>query len=128
MRNDANADSAYKWAEKFNLAIQKESSENLGGLFIDDCHWRDLLALTWKIETCSGRGAVQKKIMTAAKIQGMRNFRIDERRSKPKLVERAGQQCIEAFGCFDTNIGKGVSVFRLVLDGKQAWTFMSALE
>ena len=47
MRNDANADSAYKWAEKFNLAIQKESSENLGGLFIDDCHWRDLLALTW---------------------------------------------------------------------------------
>ena len=102
MRNGANADSAYKWAEKFNLAIQKESSENLGGLFIDDCHWRDLLALTWKIETCSGRGAVQKNIMTAAKIQGMRNFRIDERRSKPKLVERAGQQCIEAFGCFTT--------------------------
>ena len=128
MKNGSNTELAYQWAEKFNLAIQKENSKNLGVLFIDDCHWRDLLALTWKIETCSGRGSIQEKIMTSAKIQGMRNFRIDERRSKPKLVERAGQQCIEAFGCFDTKVGKGVSVFRLTLDGKQAWTFMSALE
>ena len=84
MKNGSNTELAYQWAEKFNLAIQKENSKNLGVLFIDDCHWRDLLALTWKIETCSGRGTIQEKIMTSAKIQGMRNFRIDERRSKPK--------------------------------------------
>ena len=125
---DLNLGLAVKWAEKFNTAILKEDPENLSPLFIDQCHWRDLLALTWRIETCSGRRSVQEKIIISAKTQGMRNFRIDNRRSNPKLVERAGQQCIEAFACFDTNVGKGVSVLRLTPDGKKAWTFMSALE
>ena len=127
-RENSNIGLAFKWAEKFNTAILKENPENLSPLFIDQCHWRDLLALTWRIETCSGRQSVQEKIIISAKTQGMRNFRIDKRRSIPKLVERAGKQCIEAFACFDTNVAKCVSVLRLTPDGKKAWTFMSALE
>ena len=38
MKNGSNTELAYQWAEKFNLAIQKENSKNLGVLFIDDCH------------------------------------------------------------------------------------------
>ena len=121
-------DLAYKWAQKFNLAIQQGNVDDLGLLFKDECHWRDLLALTWRIETFSGQQSVKENILTAAKSQGMKNFQIDERRSRPKLVERAGQECIEAFGYFETNVGKGVSVFRLSRDGQLAWTFMSALE
>jgi putative flavoprotein involved in K+ transport len=121
-------DLAYKWAQKFNLAIQQGNVDDLGLLFMDECHWRDLLALTWRIETFSGQQSVKENILTAAKSQGMKNFQIDERRSRPKLVERAGQECIEAFGYFETNVGKGVSVFRLSRDGQLAWTFMSALE
>jgi cation diffusion facilitator CzcD-associated flavoprotein CzcO len=119
---------AQQWAEKFNKAIEKPNSIDLGKLFIEDCHWRDLIALTWRIETLSGRASLQEKIFIAAKNQGMKNFRIDNRRSAPKLIQRAGQDCIEVFGCFDTNIGKCVSVFRLSLDGQLAWTFMSSLE
>ena len=117
-----------QWIEKFNAAIEKQNVTELGDIFIDDCHWRDLLALTWRIETHSGRESLQEKIIVSAKIHGMKNFQLDKRRSAPKLVERAGQSCIEAFGCFDTNIGKCISVFRLSTDGNSAWTFMSALE
>ena len=119
---------AQQWTEKFNAAIEKQDVTELGDIFIEDCHWRDLLALTWRIETHSGRESLQEKIIISAKIHGMKNFQLDKRRSAPKLVERAGQSCIEAFGCFDTNIGKCVSVFRLSTDGNSAWTFMSALE
>jgi hypothetical protein len=119
---------AQQWIEKFNAAIEKQDVRELGDIFIEDCHWRDLLALTWRIETHSGRETLQEKIIISSKIHGMKNFQLDKRRSAPKLVERAGQICIEAFGCFDTNIGKCVSVFRLSTDGNSAWTFMSALE
>lgn len=119
---------AQQWIEKFNAAIEKQDVRELGDIFIEDCHWRDLLALTWRIETHSGRETLQEKIIISSKIHGMKNFQLDKRRSAPKLVERAGQICIEGFGCFDTNIGKCVSVFRLSTDGNSAWTFMSALE
>ena len=119
---------AQHWAEKFNAAIETMDFVGLGELFTDDSHWRDLLALTWRIETQSGCQSLQEKILASAKSQEMKNFKLDKRRSVPKLVERAGQYCIEAFASFDTNVGKCVSVFRLLPDGQTAWTFMSALE
>ena len=118
---------AHNWAKKFNSAIETMDVVGLGELFAGDSHWRDLLALTWRIETQSGRQSLQEKILASAKSQEMKNFKLDERRSAPKLVERAGQYCIEAFASFDTNVGKCVSVFRLLPDGQTAWTFMSAL-
>ena len=59
---------AQQWIEKFNAAIEKQDVRELGDIFIEDCHWRDLLALTWRIETHSGRETLQEKIIISAKV------------------------------------------------------------
>ncbi len=39
------------WLARFNAALQSANAGQLEGLFEPDSHWRDLLGLTWQIET-----------------------------------------------------------------------------
>ena len=48
------------WLLSFNEAISDKNSktdsiENLNKLFFENSHWRDILALTWQIQTTSGK-------------------------------------------------------------------------
>ena len=47
------------WLFNFNEALSDRNNRDfsikvLKDLFFDDSHWRDILALTWKIQTFSG--------------------------------------------------------------------------
>jgi len=44
------------WLAKFEAALPR--GEALAELFHADSHWRDVLALTWRIRTTSGREAI----------------------------------------------------------------------
>ena len=130
----ANGDSEFaeiaaeKWITKFTNALNENDALGLGTLFSEDCHWRDLVALTWRIETQSGQVSLQDKLFLYLKKRVVTNLKLDKRRSAPRYVKRAGQPCIEAFACFDTDAGKCVAVIRLQPDGLTAWTLMTALE
>ena len=111
------------WLGRFETALRQHDAAALRELFHPDCHWRDLLALTWDIRTVSGVDAV----VAALKPHDARNFRIDPERTPPRHTTRAGQKCLEAMFRFDAPDGPGAGVVRLFPDTQKAWTLLTAL-
>ncbi|MCC2595848.1 NAD(P)/FAD-dependent oxidoreductase [Pusillimonas sp. MFBS29] len=121
------------WLELFNKAIISKDPAQLGSLFSADCHWRDLLALTWDFGTTSGNPEVTGQLLQHARRSGACNFEIDPKRIEPFQAERAGEKVIEAIIRFKTatGIGTGLVRFRqqdLDPDTPQAWTLLTALQ
>ena len=124
------------WLERFNLVIRTGDPDRLQALFLPDSHWRDLLALTWNIETISGRALIGQRLGSAGAACGARNFVIDQNRCPPRVVERAGVQVLEAILGFETDSGRGAGLVRFRLDAgnataatpPMAWTLLTTLE
>jgi putative flavoprotein involved in K+ transport len=47
-----------EWLEAFATALAVPASADWPALFVEDCYWRDLVAVTWSIETIEGRDAI----------------------------------------------------------------------
>jgi putative flavoprotein involved in K+ transport len=47
-----------EWLEAFAAALAVPASADWPALFVEDCYWRDLVAVTWSIETIEGRDAI----------------------------------------------------------------------
>ena len=109
---------ATRWLAEFENAPREE-------LFRPDAHWRDLLALTWRVQTLSGSSNIVKGF--PAKAHG---FEIDPRRTPPRRVTRAGVSCIEAIFRFETAALRGQGVLRLVPEGDtyKCWTLLTAAD
>ncbi|WP_454695956.1 flavin-containing monooxygenase [Achromobacter aegrifaciens] len=121
------------WLEQFNNAIHSEGSARISAMFNADCHWRDLLALTWDFGTVSGNLNVSEQLRDFATRSDARDFEIDPTRTAPFDVERAGEQVIEAIIRFKTATGKGTGLVRIRRDhvdavNPQAWTLLTALQ
>ena len=119
------------WLAQFERALQERSDEGLASLFRSDCHWRDALALTWDIRTVSGRAPVVAGLREYGKRALAAAFSIDPSRAAPRRVTRAGTGAIEAIFRFETAVGRGSGVVRLIVEedgAPKAWTFFTALE
>lgn len=119
------------WLQQFNAAIAAGDRAQLAPLFRTDGHWRDLLGLTWRIATVSGRDAAAAALLPALQAMAAHGFAVDAARTPPRVVERAGEPCIEAILRFETRIGRGAGVLRLKLADagtSEAWTLMTALD
>ena len=122
-----------RWLDRLNSVAAQGDAAQVADLFDGDSHWREALALTWSLITVSGREALAPQLARALVSSGARNFKIDERRSPPRIVERAGVRSLEAILCFDTHSGVAAALLRLRVlpDGaisQSAWTFHTALE
>ncbi|MCX7380640.1 MAG: NAD(P)-binding domain-containing protein [Alphaproteobacteria bacterium] len=116
------------WLGRFNAACASGDGDGFAALFRTDGHWRDLVALTWRIVTTSGRDAVADALPAAIARAGARNFAVDPDRYPPRFIERAGEAVVEAILRFDTNIGPCAGILRLMPgDDALAWTLMTAL-
>ena len=113
-----------EWLARLEAALAGRGE--LRALFRDDSHWRDVLALTWRIGTVSGLDSLQKNLLSSAGNAKAHGFRVDPARTPPREVVRAGTPCVEAIFRFETKDGPCSGVLRLV-EGK-AWTLMTALE
>jgi len=121
------------WLGRFNAALAAPEPKSIGALFAPDGHWRDILALTWRYGTLSGREALAPALARALARSGARNFAIDPQRCAPRAAERAGTQCIEALLRFETANGRGEGLLRMKREAKareapQAWTLLTALD
>src|SRR5690349_4440194 len=118
--------SVAEWMASFGDALAAGNKVGLERLFHSESHWRDVLALTWRIGTVSGAKALAAALATHAGRIKPQGFEIDPKRTPPREVTRAGAKCIEAIFRFETEAGRGSGVVRL-REGK-AWTLLTALD
>ncbi|MDP3692507.1 NAD(P)/FAD-dependent oxidoreductase, partial [Bradyrhizobium sp.] len=121
------------WLAQFEDALAKPDDGSLKNLFHPDSYWRDVLALSWTLQTVNGRDAILKTLTSQAAEAAPSGFAIDPDRAAPRRVMRAGTNCIEAIFRFETAVGRGDGIVRLIPDagdGNQlkAWTLLTALE
>ena len=124
-------EAATAWLQAFDGAISRGDAQAAASLFLPDGHWRDLVSFTWHILTMNGSAAIAAALdRTLAEVKPS-GFRVAEGRVAPRLVTRAGVQTIEALFGFDTAVGRGSGVLRLVPDANgalRAWVLLTALD
>jgi putative flavoprotein involved in K+ transport len=124
---------AQDWLARFESALTAYDDGLLASLFLPDSYWRDVLALTWRIQTIPGAAAIVAALSLRAARARPTGFELAPGRSPPRRVTRAGTQAIEAIFRFETSEGRGSGVVRLVGDpddggAPKAWTLLTALD
>src|SRR5471032_1815106 len=101
------------WLAQFEGALAKPDSGLLKTLFHRDSYWRDVLALSWNIQTINGADAILSALKVHGALAAPTGLRIDPDRAAPRKVTRAGTSSIEAIFKFETAIGRGNGIVRL---------------
>ena len=122
-----------EWLARLEQALTQPGSQSLNALFLSQSYWRDVLALTWNIQTLCGAEAISDAIAERSKDAGLSNIQVELTDMLPRQVTRVGTETIEAFFIFKISVGCGRGIVRLCpdsADGGQykAWTFLTALE
>ena len=125
-----------RWLTAFEAALAATDAPGnaaLEALFQPDAHWRDLVALTWQVETTSGAAKVAAALRQRQSNAGAHGFQLDLTRTPPRHVTRAGVPAIEAFFRFETRQLRAHGLLRLnpVADANgmhQAWTLFTAAD
>jgi cation diffusion facilitator CzcD-associated flavoprotein CzcO len=121
------------WLAQFERALAKPGDGLLETLFYSDSHWRDVLALSWDFRTIDGADAILRELRAHAGQARPSGFRIDPQRTPPRHVTRAGTHAIEAIFKFETAVGRGTGMLRLIPDAgdgntPKAWTLLTTLD
>ncbi|MGY2849501.1 MULTISPECIES: flavin-containing monooxygenase [Bradyrhizobium] len=124
---------ADNWLVQFEDALASPDDVLLKPLFHPDSYWRDVLALSWNIQTVNRAFAIIEELPAHARRSAPHDFRIDAERAAPRRVTRAGTHAIEAIFKFETAVGRGHGIVRLIPDAAdddrlKAWTLLTALE
>ena len=124
------------WLEAFEAALSSGDRDAIADLFVADAFWRDAVAFTWRLTTFRGSGNIAAELAERSVAVAGNDFQVDEGRTAPRWVDRAGTECLEGIFHFKTAVGSGDGIVRLVAtsdeDGEQqslkAWTILTALE
>jgi putative flavoprotein involved in K+ transport len=124
---------AREWLSAFESALGRGDAAAAAACLLPDGHWRDLLSATWRIETASGRPAIEALFGQTIESVGARAFRVAPARTPPRWVHRAGRDVLELMFDFETAAGAGAGVARLVPDaggpgGVRAWILLTSLQ
>ena len=124
---------AENWLTQFESAIAKPDESALKKLFHPESYWRDVLALSWQLQTINGADAILRELKAHVIGAAPRGFAIDPDRAAPRRVTRAGTVSIEAIFRFETSQGRGSGILRLIPDAAdgnrlKAWTLLTALD
>jgi putative flavoprotein involved in K+ transport len=131
-RTENIAAAAENWLTQFEAALAEPDDGALEALFHADSYWRDVLALSWNIQTINGADAILRELKTHAGRAAPSGFAIDPDRRAPRKVTRAGTLAIEAIFKFETGVGRGSGIIRLIPDAAdgntpKAWTLLTEL-
>jgi cation diffusion facilitator CzcD-associated flavoprotein CzcO len=124
---------AESWLVRFEAALTRTDDGALRGLFLAESYWRDVLALSWNIQTINGAPAILTALKAHAGRVSPHGFVVDPDRAPPRRVMRAGTNAIEAIFKFETVEGRGSGILRLIPDSEdgnrlKAWTLLTALD
>jgi thioredoxin reductase len=132
-RTDDISIAAENWLTQFETALAESDENLLKALFHPDSYWRDVLALSWNLQTIGGADAIISELKARAVDAAPGGFKIDPDRAAPRRVIRAGTNTIEAIFRFEAAVGRGSGILRLVPDASddnrlKAWTLLTALD
>ena len=118
---------------RFRYTLTESDLQRLAGLFHSESYWRDVLALTWNIQTLCGAEIISDAISDRSKDAGLSNIQLEMADMPPRQVTRVETETIEAFFIFETSVGCGRGIVRLCPDSVdggryKAWTILTALE
>ena len=117
------------WLERFEVALRATDRAALASLFAPECHFRDMLAFSWTLRPAEGVDAVLDVLTNAQPTIKAENFAVAEARTKPRLVKRLGIAVYEGIFRFETALGRGHGVVRLLADEpEQAWVLLTSLD
>ena len=124
---------AENWLAQFENALTKPDPALLKTLFHPDSFWRDVLALSWNIQTINGAEPILHELKARAARAAPSDFKITPGRAAPRRVTRAGTGAIEAIFTFETAQGRGSGILRMIPDANdgntlKAWTLLTALD
>jgi hypothetical protein len=118
-----------RWLGRFEAALRSHDVAELAALFAAECHYRDLLAFSWTIRPAQGAEAIAGFLAGGQPTILARDFTLAEDRTPPRVVRRLGIEVIEGIFRFDTAVGSGLGVVRLLADNPgQAWVLMTSLD
>ncbi len=117
-----------QWLTRFDAALQNNNRSSLAALFAADSHWRDLLAFTWSITPSEGGDTISALLAAKQPATQAQGFTVAPGRTPPRRVSRAGFDVIEAIFQFETKVGRGFGVVRLLAsDPTKAFQLMTGL-
>lgn len=117
-----------QWLSQLNVALQSASRASIAALFSPGGHWRDLLAFTWSITPSEGPEEIAALMVAKQPTTMARGFAVAEGRTPPRRVQRAGVDVIEGILQFETKVGRGFGVVRLLADEpSKAFQLMTSL-
>src|SRR5450631_1417120 len=111
-KTDDISTAAENWLAQFESALAEPDGILLKTLFHPDSYWRDVLALSWNLQTINGADAILRELKARAVNASPAGFRIDPDRAAPRRVSRAGTISIEAIFKFETALGRGSGILR----------------
>src|SRR5215469_14059204 len=94
-RSDDIATTTANWLSQFEHALAEGDEILLKALFHPDSHWRDVLALTWRITTINGGNTIASELCKHDYLRPS-GFKLAPGRTAPRHVIRAGVDSIEA--------------------------------
>lgn len=119
--SDVDADEVVEqWLAALQDRLDRKDCSDLNSLFIEDCWWRDQVALSWDTRTLRGTGPVGKYF--TASDHGLSALQtIKPSALQPTLLNNNGLIWIKAGFSFQTRFGSGQGVLHLANVSKDQW-------
>ncbi|EJD03237.1 FAD/NAD-binding domain-containing protein [Fomitiporia mediterranea MF3/22] len=120
---------ASQWFQQFLRYLENGDGEAVSTLFVDDSFWRDTLALTWHFRTFHGRDKIARFLLDVLSDSSKVNHGALVSVSKMTLNEDSvtlqrpypDLAWIQGIFTFETSVGIGSGVFRLVPTSAGPW-------
>ena len=127
VENEASA--VQQWLVALETALRDGRSVAIAAIFAPDSHWRDLLAFTWNLTPHIGADQIAAAMAKAQTVAQARGFVIAKNSTPPRRIRRHGVDVIEAIFDFETAVGYGNGVVRLLAERPaQAWVVLTSLD
>jgi cation diffusion facilitator CzcD-associated flavoprotein CzcO len=128
-----------EWLDQFSRFVAGEDQAS-NEIFAEKSYWRDALTFTWDIRTVSGRGQIVDALAKTRVGTAAASFVVSQD-PPPQFKVRAGLHVLEAFFDFQTKVGRGRGIVRLMSDSGtvpvdvlrsgvryKAWTLLTTLQ
>lgn len=111
---------ASSWFLDFVKHVENRDIPAIAASLVDYAFWRDMLALTWDFRTFEGTQPIFQLLQDTLAKAGMRNLQLKEdlvtlQQPYPDIL------WIQAIFTFETEVGRGSGVFRLVPTSTGEW-------